>query len=84
MAPEGSKRSGAAAPSKRLAAHRGPETYRDIVNRDPARAAGASDQVSSGDVVPGRGMNFAPVGVEYAHGDGGRRPVRVDDKLDRV
>jgi hypothetical protein len=29
-------------------------------------------------------MNLAPVGVEYAHGDGTRRPIRVDDKLDRA
>ena len=29
-------------------------------------------------------MNFAPVGVEYAHGDGVRRPVRVDDKGDHA
>ncbi len=29
-------------------------------------------------------MNLAPVGVEHAHGDGARRPIRVDDKLDRA
>ncbi len=29
-------------------------------------------------------MNLAPIRVEYAHGDGAKRPIRVDDKLDRV
>jgi hypothetical protein len=29
-------------------------------------------------------MNLASIGVEYAHGDGGRRPIRIDNKLDRT
>ena len=29
-------------------------------------------------------MNLAPIRVEYAHGDGARWPIRVDDKLDRT
>ena len=29
-------------------------------------------------------MNLAPISVEYAHGGGARRPIRVADKLDRA
>jgi hypothetical protein len=29
-------------------------------------------------------MNFAPVQVQHAHGDGARRPVYVGDKPDRA
>lgn len=37
----------------------------------------------SRDVAPGRGMNLAPLGVEHAHGDSARRPIRIHSKLDR-
>ena len=29
-------------------------------------------------------MNLAPIRVEHAHGEGARRPIRVDDKRDRA
>ena len=29
-------------------------------------------------------MNLAPIRIEYAHGDGARRPVYVSDSLDRT
>jgi hypothetical protein len=29
-------------------------------------------------------MNLPPISVEYAHGDGARRPVNVGNKLDRA
>ena len=32
----------------------------------------------------GPGMNLAPVGVEHAHGDDARRPIRIHDELQRV
>jgi hypothetical protein len=52
-------------------------------DRNP-RAVPAPQKTLTLSVAPDCRMNFAPVQVEHAHGDGAGRPVDVGDKPDRA